>query len=182
VLWGVNGVTAESWLEAPGAKRAADTLHSWMVDEFFPPNVSASFETAAKALGFQTIDRHFSQSEGGMERDEFARALFESVCAAPVTEGDKHRGRGWVVAGVDLEDWPVGIALRGLLNQADEASTTPEALAKALEPLYGRWQRILNLREPAVVEFRKERQRLFVRFKTDTSEAEYRVNDALRKP
>jgi hypothetical protein len=183
VAWGKSGVTAENWMQQEGAAKAADTIHSYIVDEYFPPNHSGTFLDAAKRLGFYALDTHFEESEDGLVRDEYARALFDAVCDAPVTEGGKHVGRGWVVAGVDQEDNRVGQALRNLLALSDQedGSTTVESLTNALEPLYGRWKRVLGLVEPAVVEFRKDRRRLFIRFRSDNKKPWYLANKELRR-
>lgn len=178
VQWGGAGVTAENWLEAPGSQAAADTLHSWIVDEFFPAGHKSTFQDAALKLGFRTIENHFNESEDGLRRKQLAVNLFTEICKAP-SYGDRGMGRGWVAAGVDSEENPVGAVLREMLAQAGEESSTPEAINAALEPLYGKWQKVLGLSEPARLEIRKDRSKVSIRFISDDDRVRYLTNGEL---
>jgi hypothetical protein len=179
--WGQAGITAQNWMLEPGAQRAADTVHSWIVDEHFPEGVRKSFQEAAKALGYGTIDAQFHASEEGQERQQLASQLFRAVCAEVPHSGTKETGRGWVFCGLDVELHPVGSILRGLLSLMGEESTEMRAVEAALAPLYGRWKRLLDLKEATRVELKKVHRKLYIRFRSDDDMPQYAVNSDLAK-
>jgi hypothetical protein len=179
--WGSEGITAQNWMQQEGSQRAADTIHSWIVDEHFPEGISKSFQDAARGIGYGTIDAQFHASEEGKERASLAAELFKAVCAEVPHTGHKETGRGWVFCGLESEAHPVGGVLRSLISLMGEESTEMRAVESALAPLYGRWKKLLDLREAARVEVKKVQRKLYIRFRSDDDMPQYAVNSELAR-
>jgi DNA polymerase len=178
--WLKGGVTAQAWLEAEGAQKAADSLHSWIVDEYFPRGAIPHFPTLAAKVGFTTLDAYFLASEEGEQRSNLARSLFREVLLCPIPTYSDAWGRGWVAVELGLETKMTDLVRQLCSLRAEEP--TLESLAESLEPVAGRWHTLLDLRCPARLEIKKHGNKSFIRFRSDDSTRQgYLTNAELLK-
>lgn len=135
--------------------RAADSVLSWVVDDWFGPGEGTDFAEVARALGFKLL----RDTPAAEEKACLVQRLFELVCKAqPVTGAEKRRWSdpGWV-----------------LINLNDDRSELTECwkwLADVRDPGFSRsvsecdLKRVLGLRSPARLETSKSGNKVAVRF------------------
>ncbi len=175
----LKGASLDRWMrDDPAHRHAADSIHSAIVDEYFPAGSTPAFLDLAGRLGFKTLERAFTESEEGDRRTDLAREFFRAVVTANGAESDRW-GRGWVPTAFETDN-AVTACARQLVGLAGEDAVNRETLAAVLEPIYGRWHRILDLREPARFEWKRNGSKLFIRFRSDDDARQgYRVNAEL---
>ncbi len=177
--WLKDGITAQTWLAAEGGQKAADSIHSWIVDEFFPAGSKPHFESLAARLKFSTLDAYFLNSEEGSQRSDLARALFFEVCLSKNHAPDAYKwGPGWAALEFGSESRLSAIGRQLASLRAEDA--TAEGMMDALEPVAGRWHTLLKLKGPARLEIRRNGAKAFVRFRSDDAAKKgYLINAAL---
>jgi len=130
------GATLDFRLRSPEHARAADTILSGVVDDFFA--TPATFAQIAGRLGF----RRLSETDDMEYARDMLREFFRLVCAAPDTASQaQERNRGW--KRVDMHGETELAAIWRRLRDPDN----PGDSRKCREV---DWQALCNLRLPAV--------------------------------
>lgn len=154
--WLEQGRFVEGWWQhTPELTKAAQSLHSYLVDEYFPEGHDEPFETKMKRMGINKLELEIDQGEDREVLRDIVRKLVLALGdASPMAEeAEKRLGRG-----IQQIHWGPGGAIgkecTSLCDSMGKDKTNVETLRHILEPFQLEMGKIFHLAEGvARVEF-----------------------------
>lgn len=154
------------WRSDETLREAACSLHSWIVDEFFPEDDKESFDSKMERLGIHRMEKDFSDADGREAIRDLVLDLVAAVVNAPVAaENEKRLGRGYREIRWDTGDakslGKLATALVDSLGIEERPGRSPYGISNlkhVLDPFHNELHRYLALSEgvPAI-EFETKR-------------------------
>jgi DNA polymerase len=134
--WSAMGHFVEGWWQTNSElTKAANSLHSWMIDEFFPEGDREPFSVKMTKLGIQKLEDEIGQDEVKDALRDIVRTLVTAIGEAPAQPLDIQKRLG---AGVQLVPWNEGSPVGGpcvlLCDSLGSDRRTSDDLRHVLDP------------------------------------------------
>ncbi len=154
--WSALGHFVEGWWQTNAVlAKAANSLHSWMIDEFFPEGDRDSFATKMERLGIHKLKDEVGQDEGKEAMADIVRSLVLALGESPAAPVDIQKRLG---SGMQLVSWNEGSPVGGpcvlLCDSLGSDKRSQDELRHVLDPFQLELPKMFVLAEGVVsVEF-----------------------------
>jgi hypothetical protein len=153
------------WRETPELRKAAESWHSWVCDEFLPAGATTEWKYYVERLGFQMLSDYADNDEVVGSRHELVRKFVAELIRAPDAEDVKQHVFTGAKEIQPLALTGLATAARDLVEYNEGDDVTYDALRIVLEPYQGLLHQLLPLKGPCFIQLGKKKNRTFARLR-----------------
>jgi hypothetical protein len=165
VQWGGAVKGFSDWWRGD-LRKAAESWHSWVIDQYFGDERPKSFIDVAKELGFPLLRDMYGQQEDAHSREHLVKEFVQGLLRCPEASGlvagireqtseqvavTRARGPGWVILSSRARR-PLEEAASTLCHSLNYDHIVVDGLKKALEPYQPRLHDMMPFNEPVRID------------------------------